>query len=70
MTHLVHAWPLLAGAAILWGGYRVGLRLWPWGPCPKCGGSGRSRGSNSRRHGLCGRCGGSGRQRRPGAKKE
>jgi hypothetical protein len=57
---------LLALVAIaVWAG---SLYLWPFGPCMRCGGSGRNSGSNSRRYGECRRCKGTGRRRRLGAK--
>ena len=50
------------------GAYAGSLYLWPYRPCMRCGGSGRNKGSNSKRFGECRRCGGSGRRRRIGAK--
>jgi hypothetical protein len=58
----------LAAAAVLAGAYWLSLRLWPYGPCLACGGSGRSWGSNKRRHGICRACRGSGRRTRLGAR--
>jgi hypothetical protein len=44
--------------------------LWwhPFGPCWRCGGTGKNLWSNSKRHGLCKRCKGSGRRLRVGAR--
>lgn len=44
------------------------LYLWPYGPCRKCGGSGRNRGSKRARFGQCRRCEGAGRRIRLGAR--
>ncbi len=41
--------------------------LWPCKPCPRCHGSGRNPGSNTRRHGNCKRCKGARRIRRADA---
>jgi hypothetical protein len=54
---------LLAAAA--WAG---SLYLWPFGPCLKCGGTGRNGGSSRRRFGECRRCKGTGRRRRLAAR--
>jgi hypothetical protein len=34
-------------------GYAGSLYIWPFKPHRRCGGTGRNRGSNKRRHGLC-----------------
>ena len=52
-------------ALVLWAG---SLYLWPFAPCRKCGGSGRNRGSDGKRHGECRRCKTSGRRIRIGAR--
>lgn len=54
------------GAALLAlaAGWAVSRRLWPFGRCWRCKGTGRGWGSNSRRWNLCRRCGGSGRRNR------
>jgi len=44
------------------------LYLFPYGPCGKCGGSGRNRGSTRKRYGQCRRCLGAGRRIRFGAR--
>ena len=44
------------------------LYLWPFGPCARCGGNGRNKGSSKKRFGECKRCKGSGRLRRLGAR--
>jgi DnaJ-class molecular chaperone len=54
--------------AIGGGGWLVSLWLWPYKTCSWCDGTGRSPGSNSRRHGLCWRCKGSPRKLRRGAR--
>lgn len=59
---------LTAVALILGGLYWLSVRLWPFGPCWKCGGSGRNGGSNRRRFGNCRRCKGSGRRMRFGTR--
>jgi DnaJ-class molecular chaperone len=46
----------------------VTLYLWPYGPCRKCEGSGRNRGSKRARFGQCRRCEGAGRRIRYGAR--
>lgn len=58
---------ILAGAAILltWAG---SLYAWPFGPCPRCRGTGVNRGSTSRRFGTCRRCGGTRRVQRRGSR--
>ena len=50
--------------------YLIGVRLWPFGLCRSCGGSGTSAGSNSHRWGICRRCGGSGKRIRLGARRD
>jgi hypothetical protein len=52
-------------AAAVWAG---SLYLWPFGPCLRCNGTGRNKGSTGKRFGECRRCKGSGRRRRLGAK--
>jgi hypothetical protein len=54
----------LAAAA----GWAASLYLFPFAPCFRCKGSGRSGGSSRKRFGECKRCGGSGRRRRLGAR--
>lgn len=61
---------LVGGVIALLVGWRVSRWLWYHGPCRRCGGSGKSWGSNSKRWGYCRRCGGSGARRRFGAKRE
>jgi hypothetical protein len=56
---------VLAVLAVVW---LVRLWLWPYGPCRRCGGDGRSIGSSKKRHGHCGGCGGTGRRWRLGSK--
>ena len=58
----------IAMAAVVFGWWRLSLRLWPYARCGRCKGGGRNWGSNSKRSGRCGRCGGSGRRLRWGAK--
>jgi len=41
---------LITGGAIAYAG---SLWLWPYKPHARCGGTGRNRGSNKRRHGVC-----------------
>jgi hypothetical protein len=48
--------------------YAGSLYLWPFRPCGRCSGTGRSKGSSRKRYGLCPRCHGSGRRRRLGAR--
>ncbi len=56
---------LAAGAlAVVWVASRW---FWPYKPCPRCTGSGRNPGSNTKRHGDCRRCKGARRVRRLGA---
>ncbi len=52
---------ILAAVAIAWGAW---LRTHPFGPCPRCGGSGRNKLSSPNRWGNCRACKGSGRKRR------
>ena len=52
------------GLAVVWLASRW---LWPYKPCPKCDGTGRNPGSNTKRHGDCRRCKGARRVRRLGA---
>jgi DnaJ-class molecular chaperone len=59
---------LILVALLAAGGYAVSLYLWPWRPCLKCNGTGRNKGSNSKRFGECRKCQGGGRKRRLGAK--
>jgi hypothetical protein len=51
--------------AVVW---VIRVRLWPFGPCGKCGGSGKNIGSNGRRWGKCRRCKGSGTRQRLGSR--
>ena len=46
----------------------VSLYLWPYGPCLRCGGDGRNRGSKHKRFGQCRRCKGAGKRVRIGAR--
>lgn len=50
------------------GAWAGSLYLWPFGPCLRCNGTGRNKGSSRRKFGECRRCKGSGRRRRLGAK--
>lgn len=50
------------------GGWVVSLYLWPFRTCGKCGGTGRNKGSNGKRHGQCRRCEAAGRRIRLGAR--
>ncbi len=59
---------LVIAAAACGAGYYVSLRRWPETKCGRCGGTGRNRGSTSKRFGKCGRCGGSGRKPRLGTR--
>jgi DnaJ-class molecular chaperone len=59
---------LTAAALILGGLYYLSVRLWPFGRCWKCSGSGRNAGSNGKRFGNCRRCKGSGRRVRLGTR--
>ncbi len=52
-------------AFVVWVG---SLHLWPYAPCRKCEGSGRTPGSNKKRYGQCRRCKGAGRRIRFGAR--
>jgi len=52
----VAVWRLVAWVVSRW--------LWPWGPCPRCGGTGKGWGSNSKRWNRCRRCGGKPERRR------
>ena len=56
---------IAALGAAAWAG---SLYLWPFGPCVRCKGSGRNKGSTRKRFGECKRCQGTGRRRRLGAK--
>jgi hypothetical protein len=55
-------------AVVAVAGWAGSLYLFPFGPCVKCGGSGRRKGSNAKRFGRCVRCGGDGRRLRFGAR--
>ena len=57
---------LIAAAAL--GVWLVSLYAWPFGPCGRCNGTGRNRGSNRRRFGTCKRCDGRGRVQRHGSR--
>jgi hypothetical protein len=46
----------------------IRVRLWPFGPCGKCDGTGKNIGSNGRRWGKCRRCKGSGTRQRLGSR--
>ena len=65
---LGHAAAAIAAAVVLFGAYYLSLRMWPYGPCLICQGSGRNWGSNGKRHGVCRACRGSGRRTRLGAR--
>lgn len=56
---------LIACVVAVWA---VGLLLWPFCPCGRCGGSGKNTGSNGKRWGTCRRCKGTGRRLRLGAR--
>jgi hypothetical protein len=50
----------------------LGRQVWhawrhPWGPCWRCSGTGKNKGSTRKRYGVCKRCGGTGRRLRGGA---
>jgi hypothetical protein len=65
MIALAH-WVVIGGVALLiWAG---SLYAWPFGPCGRCNGTGRNRGSNARRFGTCRRCDGRGRVQRVGSR--
>jgi hypothetical protein len=57
---------LIAAAAL--GAWIGSLYAWPFGPCGRCKGTGRNRGSNARRFGTCRRCDGRGRVQRLGSR--
>jgi hypothetical protein len=59
---------LIGIGLIVVGLYAGSLYLWPFRPCPRCGGSSRNKGSNKQRFGQCRRCQGRGSLRRIGAK--
>lgn len=65
MTAIAHLALIAAAAAALWCG---SLYAWPFGPCPRCHGSGVNRGSNARRFGTCPRCRGQRRVQRRGSR--
>lgn len=56
---------LLLGCGAVW---VIGLLLWPYTACSRCGGSGRNTGSNGKRWGTCRKCKGTGRRLRFGAR--
>jgi hypothetical protein len=56
---------IIAAIGGLWCG---SLYLWPFGPCPRCKGTGVNRGSNGRRFGQCKRCRGQRRVQRRGSR--
>lgn len=60
--------PLLLIALIAAAAWLVSRYLWPFGPCPKCKGSGVNKGSNKKRFGECPRCRGRRRVQRFGSK--
>jgi hypothetical protein len=64
---IVFARDVLIGAIAL-GIWCASLYAWPFGPCGRCKGTGRNRGSNSRRFGTCRRCDGRGRVQRRGSR--
>jgi hypothetical protein len=68
LGRLGHAAVAIVAAAVLFGAYYLSLRMWPYGPCLICQGSGRNWGSNGKRHGICRACRGSGRRTRLGAR--
>lgn len=54
--------------AVAGGSWLASLRLWPYTRrCWRCGGTGQSRGSNSRRYGRCKSCKGKPERLRRGA---
>jgi hypothetical protein len=56
---------VVIGLLALWVG---SLYHWPFGPCPRCGGSGLNRGSSRKRFGECPRCRGRRRVQRRGSR--
>lgn len=61
-------WPfVLLVLAVLGGNWAWHAWRHPYGPCWRCRGSGRNKGSTGKRHGMCKRCKGSGRRLRTGA---
>jgi hypothetical protein len=65
VTTVAHWVLIIAAALALWAG---SLYAWPFGPCPRCKGSGVNRGSNKRRFGECPRCRGRRRVQRRGSR--
>lgn len=63
----MNGWIVLVvlGAVVAWLG---SLYFWPFAPCAKCKGTGRNRGSTSKRYGECRRCKGGGRRQRLGSR--
>jgi hypothetical protein len=59
---------VVVSGLIIFAGWVISLYLWPFAPCGKCGGTGRNRGSNGKRHGQCRRCKGASRRTRIGAR--
>lgn len=59
---------LTVGPAILLASWLVSLRLWPHTRCSACNGTGRNRGSTSKRYGRCWRCKGAPERLRFGAR--
>lgn len=59
---------VIGGSAVLVAVWLVSLAIWPHTSCRACGGSGRNKGSNSRRYGKCWRCGGKPERLRFGAR--
>ena len=65
MTGLAHDILLTAAALSAWA---VSVLIWPFRACTLCRGTGRNRGSSSRRFGTCRRCNGRGRIQRIGSR--
>ena len=59
---------IAVAVVVLGGWFGLSRWRWPYKPCRRCKGTGRNKGSNSRRHGDCKRCGGGRRVQRPGAR--
>jgi hypothetical protein len=53
---------------VLAAAWAVRARIWPYGKCPRCGGTGKNRGSTGQRWGKCRRCKGSGTRQRLGTR--
>jgi hypothetical protein len=56
---------LILAAAGIWA---IRAWFWPYTRCGRCDGTGRNRGSGTRRFGLCKKCGGSGRRQVRGSR--